>query len=299
MSYFRFNPEDIINTRVVTHPDYRVELNGDQVTGSIYLEKEFLNTALLQREWQGFSAKEEGLVRKTGPFTSSIDIIDAEKDATNKQVYESILELYDYYSFKNSDYISDVTGSETTRFRVITIPEIYYDRQILTGSLTASDLDAAGDTRILYDNGRGGVYSGSLTGTLVGNIFYSEGLVVLKAGGLNDEANSNDFGESSPTNHKWTVKFKGNHTIPVKIFRCRAPAGQLNASTNPSFYYIPASTGSDFRNEKVRILSSSLTYITRIGLYNDRYELVGTANLAQPIRKDEAQDLLFRVRIDF
>jgi len=299
MSFYEFSAEDIIDTKVATNPSYTVELNGDQVTGSVFLDKPFLNTALEERIRRGVSEREGGLQLKQGPFTASIDIVDAEKGATNKQFYDSILQLYDHYSLVNSDYTPDVTGSETIRFRVITIPEIYYERGVLTGAFTASDVDNAGDQRILFDNGRGGIYSGSVSGTLVGNIFYSEGLVVLKAGGLNDEASGNDFGQSSPTNFKWRCNFKGVHDIPVKIMRCRAPAGQLNASTNESFYYIPIDSGSDFRNEKVKVLSSSLTYITKIGIYNDRYELVAVANLAQPIRKEEQQDLQFRIRMDW
>jgi len=298
MTFYRFENEDIIETSVVTNPSYIVELNGDQVTGSIFLDKPFLDAGLETRTWKGFSAKQGGDIELQGPFSSSVDIVDAEQGATNKQFYESILSLYDHYSLVNSDYTPNFTGSETTRFRVVTIPEIYYDYGVLTGSLTASDLDSAGDVRTLHDNGRGGIYSGSLSGTLVGNIFYSEGFVVLKGGGLNDEGSSNDFGEASPTNFKWKVNFKGNHKIPVNIFRCRAPATQINASTNPTFYYRPEATGSLYFGEKVRVLSGSETYITKIGLYTDRYELVGVANLAQPIRKDEANDILFRIKLD-
>lgn len=299
MTFYRFADEDIINTSIVAHPSYAVELNGDQVTGSINLDKPFLETSLETRIWEGFSAREGGLIRKQGPFTSSVDIVDAEEGATNKQLYRSILGLYDYYELLNSDYTPNFTGSETTRFRVITVPEIYFDRGILTGSITASDFDSAGDARTLYDNGRGGIYSGSATGTLVGNVFYSEGLIVLKGGGLNDEASGNDFGESSPSNFKWNVRFKGVNKIPVKIFRCRAPAGQLNASTNSTFFTIPTLSSSQFKGEKVKILSESVTYVSQIGLYNDRYELVAVAKLAQPIRKEEQQDILFKVRMDF
>ncbi len=299
MTFFRFENEDIIDTDVVAHPSYTVQLNGDQVTGSIFLDKPFLNNEMETRVWSGLSAREGGTIEKQGPFTASIDIVDVEKGATNKELYESILALYDFYALLNADYTPDVTGSETTRFRVITIPEIYYDRQIHTGSLSASDNDSAGDERLLFDNGMGGIYSGSLSGNLVGNIFYSEGLVVLKAGGLQDADETNDFGEDSPNNFKWNVSFEGNHTIPTKIFRCRAPAGQLNASTNETYFTVPTLSSSQFRNEKNRILTGSETYITKIGLYNDRYELCAIANLAQPIRKDEAQDILFRIRLDF
>jgi hypothetical protein len=299
MSFYRFKDEDIINTSIVTNPSYAVQLNGDQVTGSIYLEKKFLNDELLERRTFGFSAREGGFITGSHPLTASIDIVDAELAATNQQLYQSVLNLYDHYSLINSDYTSDFTGSATTRFRVITIPEIYYDREILTGSLSASDLDNAGDARALFDNGRGGIYSGSLTGTLVGNVFYSEGLVVLKGGGLNDEASGNDFGEASAANFKWKVSFRGKHTIPVKIFRCRAPAGQLNASSNETFYTVPTASADIYKNEREIVLDQPFTYITTIGLFNKNYELVGLAKLAQPIKKEEQQDILFRVRLDF
>lgn len=299
MGFYRFKDEDIINTSIVANPYYSVSYQGDAITGSIYLEKPSLNDDLLNRRVFGFSAAEGGFVTGSRPLTASIDIVDAELNATNKQLYESIINLYNHYALINSDYTPYFTGSETTRFRVIAIPEIYYDRGVLTGSLTASDLDNAGDTRILYDNGRGGIYSGSLSGTLVGNIFYSEGLVVLKGGGLNDESTSNDFGEASPSAFKWSVDFRGVQTIPVKIFRCRAPAGQLNASSNPTFYSIPTASLDVRKNEREIVLDDPFTYITTIGLFNKNYELVALAKLAQPVKKEEQQDILFRVRLDF
>lgn len=298
MSFFEFKPEDIINTEIVTHPKYVVELNGNQVTGSIFLDKPYLNNDLENRLLAGFSNKEGGIVEKNSPLSSSVQVIDAEDGGDNKQAYKTILRLYDFYNAVDTDYTASFEGSAVTRFRVINVPEIYYDRSILTGAFTASDLDSAGDERTLYDNGRGGIYSGSLTGTLVGNIFYNEGLVVFKGGGLNDEAGGNDFGQASPTNFKWKVDFKGNHQIPVKIFRCRAPAGQLNASTNPTYY--TETTGSDdYVNERRIVMEPPTPYITTVGLYNDNYELVGMASVAQPVKKELQADIQIRLRLDF
>ena len=182
---------------------------------------------------------------------------------------------------------------------MINIPEIYYDRQVATGTFYASDLDKDGNERILHDNGRGGVYSGSLSGTLVGNIFYSEGLVVLKAGGLNDKGDLNEFGNASPTAFKWDANFKGTHTIPVKIFRCRAKAGELNASTNPTYYEILTGSDAPYPNQKQIVMDPPCTYITTVGLYNENYELVAIAKLGQPIRKLLSDDLMFRIKMDF
>jgi hypothetical protein len=290
MSFFKFQSEDIVNIKISTTPSYLVERNGDQVTGSVYLEKQFLTTDLSQRYFLGFSEKEGGLVTKDGPFTSSLDFVTAVSGGTNKELYEAIENIYDYYSFLNANYRPYYTGSVSTTLRVIAIPEIYYDREILSGTFSASDKDSAGADRKLYDDGRGGIYSGSVSGTLVGHIFYPEGVVILTKSGLSD------FGTASSTNFKWRAQFKGVHQIPTQIYRCRAPGGQLNASTNPTFYTV-ARSGSN-KNEREVLMTGSV-YVTEIGLFNEDYELVGIAKLAQPIKKEFSQDLLFRLRMDF
>ena len=299
MSFYTFENEDLLETYISTNPSYIVELNGNKVTGSVFLEKTYLRSDIDTRVWQGYSELSGGYITKQGPFSSSIAIVDAESGSTNQQLYSSIINLYNYYDLYDPDYTPNFTGSVSTRFRVITIPEIYYDNSILTGSLTASDVDADGSTRTLYDNGRGGVFSGSLSGTIVGNIFYNEGLIVLKGQGLNTESPNSDFGEASSTNFMWRVQFKGVHKIPVKIFRCHAPAGQLNASTNPTFFKVLTGSNVSYRNQKQLVLSQSLTYITTVGLYNEDYELVGLAKLAQPIKKELSKNYLFKIRMDF
>lgn len=299
MSFFKFKEEDLIETYINTNPSYIVELNGNKITGSVTLEKPYLETSIETRTWYGYSELSGGYTLKGGPFSSSIQIVDAEDGATNKQLYKSIIGLYNYYDILDQDYTPNFTGSVSTRFRVVTVPEIYYDNSILTGSLTASDVDADGATRTLYDNGRGGLHSGTLTGTIVGNIFYNEGLIVMKGQGLNVESPNSDFGEVSSTNFKWKVQFKGVHKIPVKIFRCHAPAGELNASTNTTFYKILTGSDVEHRNQKQMVLSESLTYVTAIGLYNEDYELVALAKLAQPIKKELNKNYLYSIRMDW
>lgn len=158
----------------------------------------------------------------------------------------------------------------------------------MTGSFTGSDVSGT-TARTFYDNGRGGLYSGSVSGTLIGNIFYSEGLVVLHASNL-----TSSFGSGT-----MTFDFRGDHRIPVKIFRCRAPAGELNCSTNPTFAQIQSVSGSYNRNEKQSIVPDNITYITKVGLYNEDYQLVGVISSATPIRKRSQDQIQIRGRIDF
>ena len=294
MTFFKFGPRDIIDSFIEAHPSHAVQLNGHQVTGSIFLERKYLETSLSDR--LHIRRQSDALADplfKQGPFSSSVDIIDAERGATNQQLYESLENLVGFYKIVDDGYALEFTGSISENLRVITVPEIYFDREILTGSFSASDLNSAGASRDLFDNGRGGIYSGSLSGTLVGNIFYSEGLISLTKQDLLD------FGEASPTNFKWKVDFKGVHKIPTKIFRCRAPAGQLNASTNPTYFQIPTGLEEDNKNLKEIVLPEPKTYITTVGLFDEDFELVGIAKTSQPIRKEEAQDILFRIRLDF
>lgn len=286
MSFYKFNQEDIINTYIQTFPAYTVESNGDKVTGSVELERSYLDSPLAHRIYWGYSERLGGLTSKVAPFTSSIEMIDVQKDITNEELYDTISASYGYYS----SLIGTQYSLNATSLRVVNIPEIYYDSGILTGSFTASDHDGAGATRTLYDNGRGGIYSGSMTGTLLGQIFYSEGLVVLTASQILN------FGAASSTNFDWRLQFKGTHKIPVKVFRCRAPAGQLNASTNQTFYSTP--TSGDNKNQRIPVMSESFVYISTIGLYNENYELVGVAKVAQPIKKNLENDILFRIRLD-
>jgi hypothetical protein len=299
MGFYEFKEDDILHVVMETHPAYNTQANGQddgdlQITGSIYLEKRFLNDDLEGRTFFGFSEKLGGLIEKTGPFTSSLEFLTTTQDTTNLQLYESIIELYNYYAIVDSDYNANWNNVQATTFRVVSIPEIYYDRGVLSGSLTASDYDSAGDQRLLYDNGRGGIYSGSVTGSIVGNIFYSEGLIALKKTDLSD------FGESGGSeNQYWNFDFKGIHKIPVKIFKCRAPSGELNASTNETFYDVLTASSDVTKNERTPIFDEKFTYITAIGLYNEEYELVGLAKLAQPIKKEEKENLLFRLKMDF
>ena len=293
MSFYKFNPDDIITTEIVTYPHQVSRITANILTGSISYERAFLRTELKNRQYQGYSERLGGFIQKNGPFSASIELFSAVSGGTNFDLYTSIKTLYRYYSFYSSDYILTASAGRNSasippNVRVISVPEIYYDKRILTGSFTGSDVSGT-TVRTFYDNGKGGLYSGTLSGNLIGNIFYSEGLVVLHASNLTES-----FGSGT-----MTFDFRGDHTIPVKIFRCRAPAGELNCSTNPTYSRIRTDVSASNRNEKEVIMQNNTTYITKVGLYNENFELVAVASLAHPIRKDEDKSIQIRLRWDW
>lgn len=291
MTFYKLTKDDILHTTIRCFPSYTVENSGDQVTGSVFLERPYLNNDLRYRIFEGFSQKQGGLIQKTGSMSASIDLQTATQGGTNGPMWGVVNQLANYYSIENSAYALTFTGSTSTTVRVITVPEIYYDQKILTGSFTGSDIDAAGAARDIFDNGRGGLYSGSLTGTLVGHIFYNEGIAVITKGDITN------FGSVSSTNFNWKFHLKGVHEIPVKVFKCRAPAGELNCTTNPTFYTVPQSGSNKSLQE---VVSSSMdTYITKVALFDDLFQCVAIAQLAQPIRKNERDGYLIKLKMDF
>lgn len=291
MSYFPFTSSSVTNVKIMCNPTFSVVLNGNAVTGSVYLERPYLNPALANRNVTGFSERLGGQTTRSAMITASVDFLTAVSGGQNQQMFGAISNLYSFYKLQNANYTPLFTGSKATSFRVITIPAIYYDSMIQSGTFTGSDNDAAGASRFLYDDSNGGIYSGSLSGTLVGNIFYAEGFVVLKA------PNLQNFGSASPNNFKWRTDFNGTQMIPCNIYQCRAPGGQLNASTNPSFFTVPAS---GVLQGTRQILSSSVyPYITSVGFYNEDFELIGVARLAQPIKKAFGWDITIKCKLDW
>lgn len=297
MSFYQFSNEDIINTVIVTYPSQNITQKNNSTTGSIYLEKKYLNSSLLNRRFEGFSDKEGGFVVDAGPFTSSLDLVSATRTGLNNGYFSVIERLCSYYGTFNNNYTTTFSGTVENSIRIINIPEIYYDKGILSATLALSYSDTTGTIGNLYDDGFGNICvatgSGLRNGASVGRVFYEEGIIFLR-----DSGSLTNFGQQSATS-SLHVSFNGIHRIPTKIFRCRAPVGHLNASTNPTFYRISNVTNAAFRNEKEIVVEDKKTYITTIGLYNEEYRLVGLAKLAQPIKKEIGQDLLFKVRLDF
>jgi len=75
---------------------------------------------------------------------------------------------------------------------------------------------------------------------------------------------------------------------------CRVPFGEFNYSQNPSYF-----TGS---NAEIRVNSfkrEPVSYITSVGLYNDKNELLAVAKLSQPFKKDFNTEALIKVKLDF
>lgn len=91
-----------------------------------------------------------------------------------------------------------------------------------------------------------------------------------------------------------SCSFASEVTIFQNEFRCHVNENDFNYTTNPSATvaartgsYIDAVTGSDFR-----------PYVTCVGLYNERDELLVVGKLSQPYPVPPNTDITFVVRYD-
>lgn len=148
--------------------------------------------------------------------------------------------------------------------------------RIFNQSLSTSSISALND--------RDEATMGFIQTNHVGNVFEKQGLVVLS---------SIDYRYQYILDSSYSASYQSTMTIYEMGVIARADKGTLNVSSNPTtlldddFTIESFATGSDFQ-----------PYITTIGLYNDRNEMVAVAKLAQPIKKREDVDVNFLIRID-
>tara|TARA_R110002020_G_scaffold184841_1_gene382124 strand:+ start:71 stop:853 length:783 start_codon:yes stop_codon:yes gene_type:complete len=112
--------------------------------------------------------------------------------------------------------------------------------------------------------------------------------------------------------------FEGTQYVPVKTMLTHAPKGELNFSNNPTYIeygQVSASVSSSttyverkemrtkniFRSPYPDATSSfrKQTYISKIGIYDERRNLIGIAKLATPVKKTEDRDYTFKLKLDF
>lgn len=82
--------------------------------------------------------------------------------------------------------------------------------------------------------------------------------------------------------------------VKSTYYFCRAKNAEFNFSNNPSFV-----TGSEGDLTHPSMINDPRTYITTVGLYNNRKELIAVAKLSQAAQKAFTREALFKVKLDF
>jgi hypothetical protein len=234
--------------------------------------------------------------------------------------------------FEN-DLTLDGTGSMKEVFfinfsRLITKDQIKkgsFSLSLGTGSAYASPF--AGDQLVLQDHeatetsgfssqNPGGDYGVLYTSSVginsdsgVGNIFYQAGIAVITASVFAPTVEMNAAGEDidavltgsaisgacDALRHRtFNLSFNNTTEINSKIYFCRVPHNKFNYSANPTYL-----SGASIRVKNEDETANPVSYITTVGLYSSTGELLATAKLSEPLRKDPTNELTLRVRLDY
>lgn len=215
-------------------------------------------------------------------------------------------------------FSQSVSGTLTDA-RLFHVPSLFYGKQIAPGSVRITDglYNNRRVVRVFSDDGRGSLYvSGSMTRDLsgeeytgqqrrkVGNVFYSEGLVVFTDPALWDMFDSTSAFWNPVMSGTFpdllAIDFDGQSKVHTKTFNCRLGAAEGNASNNLTYTNLDTGgTRDQSDDQRVPVRDDGTTYITSVGLYNEDMVLVAVARLAQPLRKREKDKQNIRLKIDF
>lgn len=112
--------------------------------------------------------------------------------------------------------------------------------------------------------------------------------------------------------------FEGTQYIPTLTMLCHANKGEFNHSNNPTYVEfgqddkVPFSSSVAFRerdNISIKNLVrvpydeeepgfEKITYISRVGIFDEEKNLIGVAKLATPVRKKEIDSYTFKLKVD-
>jgi hypothetical protein len=183
-------------------------------------------------------------------------------------------------------------------------------------------IDDSGQTQQVNLTSSGRVFnivSGSITGGVYnpsspvyyGLAYPDMGILVLNAIALNASASFNSVtGSNINGDNAWKLytsisgamsmsaansfQARNEETITSTHYFVRVKNGEYNFSNNPSFI-----TGSVGEFAQPTFIGDPKVYVTTVGMYNDRQELLAVAKLSQPVQKSFSNEALLKVKLDF
>jgi hypothetical protein len=170
------------------------------------------------------------------------------------------------------------------------ISNMFYGNRIKPLSFVLTDIDMSGsDGKIkltIRDDGNGNLYRADADGAhptwaSIGNIFYDEGVILLKMPQLYF------FGSK-----QYECTFEGMQNIHVLSINAYARPMQLITSS-----YMNYQTGSI--EDLANVDDPNYVFISEVLLHDDNLNVIGRTKIAQPVLKRSAEKFKFVIKMDF
>ena len=208
----------------------------------------------------------------------------------------------------------------------------------ITGTLAGELQDTGQNGRLVQVTGAAndlGVNYGS--GSTAGVVLYNEGFIILTGSWSLDPSHIEKYFTTSTTSPKWIyfattgssatgditgsafdLSFEGTTYIPTTTMFSHAPKGLLNHSNNDTYIKhgqtLTYNTGSSGYVEGIRAIKNTVsasyssdptgsfskqTWISKIGIFDDKKNLIAIAKLANPVKKTQEREFTFKLKLDF
>lgn len=247
---------------------------------------------------------------------------DFPKINTDSGTYEYIL----YSSIKHLFYArgnfysgsvlstSSLAGLATDSY-VFSIGQNFYGDRIKPGSFEISTEIA---NTVIRDDSKGNLYYISAsTNVYLGNIFYNTGIAVVRHNTASANTSISSTGLQIVSGTNVYVDYSSDvrlhrHQVNVKLRPMDFNFSPFNPSIITAYTATTGSVTQSFNQMNIKPSSGSSTYnlynlmgagvikpyVTTIGLYNDKYELLAVAKTSEPIQRTFDTNQIFIVRFD-
>ena len=267
----------------------------------------------------------DGAVTIENAANDLTDFFENEQPRVNMDsgTYEYILYRSVKHLFYNSGYFysgstlgpSSLAGLPNESY-VLSIGQNFYGDRVKPGSFELTT-DIANKT--IYDDDMGNLYYlDGLTKSYIGNVFYDKGIAVIKhdtgsaitsisATGLKIVDGTNIYVDysSDVKLHRHEIKatleptdFNFSPFNPSILATYTATTGSVTQSFN-EMNIKPSSGSSTWNLYNLMGANVIKPYVTTIGLYNDKYELLAVAKLSKPLQKSFNSELSITVKLEY
>jgi hypothetical protein len=243
-------------------------VSGSNPTGQVYTQdKVLVYNSIKELYYSNYLANPSGSLVGTASFNTDGTITGPAYTPNYYNYLSTTLSAYRYFP----------TGSGSV-IGVISIPSNLFGEYLKPTSIT---LTSASIT--LQDDGLGNIISGS---TNIGNVIYEHGVIILTSG---------SFINNFITTPNLTCSFQSTVTIYESQYKCTIRQNEFNFSQNPTLVSGSSNSGIMYDYATGSYFDP---YVTTIGLYNNSYELIAVAKLAQPLPLSSVTDTTILVNLD-
>ena len=190
----------------------------------------------------------------------------------------------------NSNNVSTVEFNESGR--------VY---QIISGSAGTAAAGLTPTNGHSTNSGSYGLFLPDIGSIILNDSALRENFVAAGGGGcgldttlLTTSTNNTTLFKAISSSEASYFTLNSQETITSDYVFIRAQNSEFNYSANPSF--ISGSSGQVIYSS---FINAPQTFLTTVGLYNDNNELLATAKLSKPLKKDFTKEALIRVKLDF